>query len=89
MEDNKLYYGGAYFEYIFNKYAHIWTQHRVNIHGLTNFKPILTVEIIKYDNNQHNNKVPKLRCLKAFDDRIDIKDIKEELTEQLEHANIQ
>ena len=43
MEDDRLYYGGSYFEFIYKKYAHIWTQHRENIYGLTNFKPILTV----------------------------------------------
>jgi len=89
MEDNKLYYGGSYFDFIFNKYAHIWTQHRDNIYGLINFKPILTVEIIKYENNKNNNKVPKFKTLKAFDSRINIKDIKDELTQQLEQTNIE
>lgn len=89
MEDDKLYYGGSYFEFIFNKYAHIWTQHRDNIYGLTNFKPILTVEIIKYENNKNNNKVPKFKTLKAFDNRINIKDIKDELTQQIEQATVE
>ena len=89
MEDDKLYYGGSYFEFIFNKYAHIWTQHRDNIYGLTNFKPILTVEIIKYENNKNNNKIPKFKTLKAFDNRINIKDIKDELTEQIEQATVE
>ena len=89
MEDDKLYYGGSYFEFIFNKYAHIWTQHRDIIYGLTNFKPILTVEIIKYENNKNNNKIPKFKTLKAFDNRINIKDIKDELTEQIEQATVE
>ena len=29
-EDQQLYYGGSYFEFIFDKYRHIWTQHRAN-----------------------------------------------------------
>lgn len=89
MEDDKLYYGGSYFEFIYKKYAHLWTQHRENIHGLTNFKPILTVEITHYENNTNNNKVPKFKTLKAFDRRINIKDIKDELTEQIEQAHVE
>ena len=89
MEDDRLYYGGSYFEFIFNKYAHIWTQHRNNVYGLINFKPILTVEIIKYENNKNNNKTPKFKTLKAFDSRINIKDIKDELTEQIEQTQIE
>ena len=89
MEDDKLYYCGSYFEFIFNKYAHIWTQHSDNIYGLTNFKPISTVEIIKYENNKNNNKVPKFKTLKAFDNRINIKDIKDELTQQIEQATVE
>ena len=58
MEYDKLYHGGSYFEFIFNKCAHRWTQHRDNIYGVINVKPILTVEIMKYENNK-NNKIPK------------------------------
>ena len=89
MEDDKLYYGGSYFEFIFNKYAHIWTQHRDNVYGLINFKPILTVETIKYENNKNNIKVPTFKALKAFDNRINIKDIKDELTQQIEQATVE
>jgi len=88
MEDNLLYYGGAYFTFIYNKYKHLWTQYKNNVYGLINFKPILTVEIEKYENNKSNNKIPKFKTLKTFDSRINIKDIKEELTEKIQDNNV-
>ena len=87
MEDDTLYYGGAYFTFIHNKYKHLWKQYKNSVYGLTNFKPILSVKIEKYENSKSNNKIPKFKTLKTLDNRIKIKDIKEELEEKIEHLN--
>jgi len=42
-EDQTLYYGGAYFTFIYNKYKHIFKQYKTNVYGLINFIPILIV----------------------------------------------
>ena len=89
MEDNKLYYGGAYFTFIYNRYKHIWKQHKNNVYGLINFKPILTVEIEKYENSKSNNKIPQFKTIITFDNRIISKDIMEELNEKIENINIE
>ena len=61
MEDDTLYYGVSYFEFIYNKYAHIWTQLREIIYGSTSFQPSLTVEIYKCENSNHNQIPPKIK----------------------------
>ena len=88
-EDNKLYYGGAYFTFIFNKYKSIWKEYNNNIFGFINFKLILTVQIDKFENDKNNNKTPKFKTINSLDSRINIIDIKTELSEQIEQVNLE
>ena len=88
-EDNKLYYGGAYFRYIFNKYQNIWKEYNNNIFGFINFLPILTVQIEKFESDKNNNKTPKFKTINSLDSRINIIDIKAELNEQIEQVNLE
>ena len=80
---------GRILHFLYNKYKHLWTQYKNNVYGLTNFKPILTVEIEKYINNKSNNKTPEFKTIKSFDHRIKIKDIKNKLSEIIEQVNIE
>jgi len=88
-DDDKLYYGGAYFTFIFNKYKHLWKEYKNNIFGFIDFKAILTVKIVNFENDKNNNKIPKFKTINSLDTRINIIDIKAELNEQIEQVNLE
>ena len=88
-EDNKLYYAGAYFKFIYAKYKTLWKEYSNNVFGLINFKLILTVQIEKYEHDNNNNKIPKFKTIVSLDTRINVTDIKEELNERIEHINLE
>ena len=88
-EDNKLYYAGAYFKFLYKKYVNLWKEYDKNIYGFDGFRPILTVQIVKYEHDQSNNKMPKFKTIDSLDTRINVIDIKTELNEQMEAVNLE
>ena len=88
-EDNKLYYAGAYFKFIYTKYKTLWKDYNNGVLGFINFKSILTVQIEKYEHDKSNNKIPKFKTIVSLDTRINITDIREELNERIGHINLE
>ena len=50
---------------------------------------ILTVEIVTYENDKNNNKIPRFKTINSLDTRINVTDIKTELNERIEQVNLE